>query len=108
MSRKDMKQQNKADWASPDLFKAGEDQTSGSGPSPLSDEDKRRLFREWTDANTRGDDEARQRVEAEILGHVPPTSSPNVSSKADHRPLTPGSNPDVSTAHHSPRKGDKA
>jgi hypothetical protein len=73
-----MKQQNTADWASPDPSKAGQDQTNGSGPPPLSDADRRRLLREWTDANARGDEEARRRVEAEILGHVPPTSSPNV------------------------------
>jgi hypothetical protein len=35
---------------------------------PLSEADRCRLPREWTDANLRGDDEARRRVEDEILG----------------------------------------
>ena len=67
MSREEMKKQNKADWASPELFKAGEAQTNGTDLPPLSDADRRRLLREWTDANTRGDDETRRKVEAEIM-----------------------------------------
>ena len=68
MSRKEIEKRNNADWASPELFKADEDQTNGTEPSPLSDADRHRLLREWTDANTRGDDQARRRVEDKILG----------------------------------------
>jgi len=39
-----------------------------SEPPPLSEADRRRLPREWTDANLRGDDAARRLVEDEILG----------------------------------------
>ena len=95
-----MNKQNRADGASRDLFKAGDDQTNGSGPSSLSDADRRRLFREWTDANMRGDDAARRRVEAEILGHLPPTTSPNAYRKADHRSLSPRSRHRVPGANH--------
>lgn len=38
---------------------------------PLSEEDRRRLLREWADANARGDHDARRRIKAEILGHDP-------------------------------------
>lgn len=72
-----MKQKNDADWASPDPSGAGADQTHDTGRPPLSDADRRRLARDWTDANARGDNVARRRVEEEILGHVPPTTSPN-------------------------------
>ena len=68
MSREGMKNQDTAYRATPDLFTAGVDLTNGSGPPPLSDADQRRLVREWSDANTRGDDEARCRIEEEILG----------------------------------------
>lgn len=37
-------------------------------PPSLSEVDQRRLTREWTDANLRGDDAARRLVEDEILG----------------------------------------
>jgi hypothetical protein len=89
MSREEMKKQCTADWASPDLSGAGEDQTNEKGPPPLSDADRRRLLKEWTDANMRGDSEARRRVEAEILGHVPPASTPNIERKAGHGFLAP-------------------
>jgi hypothetical protein len=38
---------------------------------PLSEDDRRRLLREWTEANMRGDLAARRRVRAEILGNDP-------------------------------------
>jgi hypothetical protein len=38
---------------------------------PLSDDDRRRLLKEWADANARGDLDARRRIKAEILGHDP-------------------------------------
>ncbi|MEL6101249.1 MAG: hypothetical protein AAFV87_12455 [Pseudomonadota bacterium] len=91
-----MKQKNEADWASPDPSGAGADQTHDTGPPPLSDADRRRLARDWTDANARGDNEARQRVEAEILGHVTPASTPNIERKAGHQSLAPVSKHPVS------------
>ena len=62
-----MNRQDKTDSLSSVRLKAREDQTNASVP-PLSEQDRRRLLREWTDANTRGDDDARRRVEDEILG----------------------------------------
>lgn len=54
------------------------DKHRSSGPGrapdpapPLSDDDRARLVREWSDANARGDHAARRRVEAEILGTAP-------------------------------------
>ena len=66
-----MKMQDKADWPYSKPFEAREDQKKASVP-PLSEQDRRRLLREWADANTRGDDEARRRVEDEILGRPAP------------------------------------
>ena len=65
------KMQNKTDSHSFEPLKAREDQTNASAP-PLSEQDRRRLLREWTDANTRGDDEVHRRVEDEILGRPAP------------------------------------
>lgn len=45
----------------------------------LSEDDRRRLLKEWSDANARGDVDARQRVKAEILGQDP-TGSANEDS----------------------------
>jgi len=59
--------QDKADWHSSEPLETRKDQTNASVP-PLSEQDRHRLLREWTDANTRRDDEARRRVEDEILG----------------------------------------
>ena len=66
--------QDKADWHSPEPLKTREDQTNASVP-PLGEQDRHRLLREWTDANTRGDDEARRRVEDEILGRPAPRNA---------------------------------
>ena len=66
--------QNKADWHSSEPRKNREDQTKASLP-PLSEQDRRRLLKEWTDANTRGDDAARRRVEDEILGRPAPRNA---------------------------------
>lgn len=66
-----MKRQQKADENPSNQLVAREDQTNASAP-PLSEQDRRRLLREWTDANTRGDDAARRRVEDEILGRPAP------------------------------------
>lgn len=69
-----MEMQDKADWHSSKPLVAREDQKKASVP-PLSEQDRRRLLREWTDANTRGDDEARRRVEDEILGRPAPRNA---------------------------------
>lgn len=50
---------------------AAETPTRQNDLPPLSEDDRRRLLREWTDANARGDLDARRRIKAEILGHDP-------------------------------------
>ena len=50
-------------------------------PPPWSEADQRRLSREWTDANLRGDVAARHRVEDEILGRPAPQNK----TDAPHR-----------------------
>lgn len=66
--------QDKADWPYSKPIETREDQKKSSVP-PLSERDRRRLIREWTDANMRGDDEARRRVEDEILGRPAPRNA---------------------------------
>lgn len=53
--------------------------TRQSDLPPLSEEDRCRLLREWTDANARCDLDARRRIEAEILG-TDPASTPGDGS----------------------------
>ena len=60
-----------SDWHSSRPLEAREDQKKAS-VAPLSEQDRRRLLREWADPNTRGDDAARRRVEDEILGRPAP------------------------------------
>ncbi len=72
--------QDKADWHSSAPLETRQDQTNASVP-PLSEQDRRRLFREWTDANTRGDDEARRLVEVEILGRLAPRNGTQACSE---------------------------
>ena len=76
--------QNKTDSHSFEPLKAREDQTNASAP-PLSEQDRRRLHREWTDASTRGADEVRRRVGDEILGRPAPTQTRQFQSLKNER-----------------------
>lgn len=60
----------KADQDRPSPTKTCPDPETEACPPPLSDAERARLYREWTDANTRGDVPARRRVEDRILGHL--------------------------------------
>jgi hypothetical protein len=60
---------------------AAETSTRRNDLPPLSEDDRRRLMREWSDANARGDLDARRRIEAEILGHDPTCAANNGSDR---------------------------
>ena len=79
-----MTQQDKLRWIGSRRHAAGDDAGKASA-APLSEQDRHRLLREWTEANTLGDEDARRRVEDEILGRGSPQSTPKSETDTQNR-----------------------
>jgi hypothetical protein len=79
-----VKKQGKPGWIGSRRLADTDDRVEASAP-PLSERDRYRLLREWTDANTLGDDEARRSVEDEILGRVARPGKPTTGTDTQNR-----------------------
>ena len=79
-----MTQEGKPDWNGARQLAAGMDARNASAP-PLSEQDRHWLLKEWTDANTLGDDTAQRRIQDKILGRTAPQNKPKTGTDTQNR-----------------------